>query len=29
VLKEALPVAKLEYVRVEETENNFFQYQGE
>jgi 6-pyruvoyltetrahydropterin/6-carboxytetrahydropterin synthase len=29
VLKDALPVAKLEYVRVEETENNFFQYQGE
>ena len=29
VLKDALPVGKLEYVRVEETENNFFQYQGE
>jgi 6-pyruvoyltetrahydropterin/6-carboxytetrahydropterin synthase len=29
VLKGALPVGKLEYVRVEETENNFFQYQGE
>lgn len=28
VLKDALPVGKLEYVRVEETENNFFQYQG-
>jgi len=25
LLKTALPVAKLEYVRVEETENNFFQ----
>lgn len=29
VLKDALPAGKLEYVRVEETENNFFQYQGE
>jgi 6-pyruvoyltetrahydropterin/6-carboxytetrahydropterin synthase len=29
VLKDALPVGKLEYVRVEETENNFFQIQGE
>lgn len=29
VLRDALPVGKLEYVRVEETENNFFQYQGE
>jgi len=29
VLKEALPAGKLEYVRVEETENNFFQYQGQ
>ncbi|HEY2470213.1 MAG TPA: 6-carboxytetrahydropterin synthase [Terracidiphilus sp.] len=29
VLKGALQVGKLEYVRVEETENNFFQYQGE
>ena len=29
VLKDALPVGKLEYVRVEETENNFFRYQGE
>jgi 6-pyruvoyltetrahydropterin/6-carboxytetrahydropterin synthase len=28
VLKDALPVGKLEYVRVEETENNFFQIQG-
>ena len=29
VVKNALPAGKLEYVRVEETENNFFQYQGE
>jgi len=29
VLKGALPTAKLECVRVEETENNFFQYNGE
>ena len=29
VLKKALPVGTLEYVRVEETENNFFQYQGD
>ena len=29
VLKDALPAGKLEYVRVEETENNFFQYQGQ
>ena len=29
VLKDVLPVAKLEHVRVEETENNFFQYRGE
>ena len=29
VLKEALPAGELEYVRVEETENNFFQYQGQ
>ena len=28
VLKDALPVGKLEYVRVEETENNFFQFHG-
>ena len=28
VLKGALPTGKLEYVRVEETENNFFQYYG-
>ena len=29
VLKNALPAGKLDYVRVEETENNFFQYQGQ
>lgn len=29
VLKDALPGGLLEHVRVEETENNFFQYQGE
>src|SRR5205823_264905 len=28
VLKSALPTGKLEYVRVEETENNFFQFYG-
>jgi 6-pyruvoyltetrahydropterin/6-carboxytetrahydropterin synthase len=28
VLKGALPAGELEYVRVEETENNFFQYSG-
>jgi len=28
VLKDALPVGKLEYVRVEETENNFFEFRG-
>ena len=28
VLKAALPVGKLEHVRVEETENNFFQFCG-
>jgi 6-pyruvoyltetrahydropterin/6-carboxytetrahydropterin synthase len=28
VLKDALPAGELEYVRVEETENNFFQYYG-
>jgi len=28
VLKDAMPAGKLEYVRVEETENNFFQYSG-
>jgi 6-pyruvoyltetrahydropterin/6-carboxytetrahydropterin synthase len=29
LLKDALPVRKLERVRVEETENNFFEYVGE
>jgi 6-pyruvoyltetrahydropterin/6-carboxytetrahydropterin synthase len=29
LLKNALPVGKLEYVRVEETENNFFEYYGQ
>jgi 6-pyruvoyltetrahydropterin/6-carboxytetrahydropterin synthase len=29
VLKDALPAGKLEYVRVEETENNFFEYRGQ
>ena len=29
LLKRALREGKLEYVRVEETENNFFQYQGD
>ncbi len=29
LLKNALPVGWLEYVRVEETENNFFEYQGD
>ena len=28
VLKQALPAGKLEYVRVEETENNFFEFRG-
>ena len=28
VLKDALPAGRLEYVRVEETENNFFQFEG-
>ena len=28
MLKGALPAGVLDYVRVEETENNFFQYQG-
>jgi len=28
VLKDAMPTGKLEYVRVEETENNFFEYSG-
>lgn len=29
LLKDDLPAGELEYVRVEETENNFFQYRGE
>ncbi len=29
VLKDALAVGELEYVRVEETENNFFQFYGD
>jgi 6-pyruvoyltetrahydropterin/6-carboxytetrahydropterin synthase len=29
LLKDSLPVGELEYVRVEETENNFFQCYGE
>lgn len=29
LLKNALPTGDLEYVRVEETENNFFQFYGE
>ena len=28
VLKDALPAGKLEYVRVEESENNFFEFRG-
>ncbi len=28
VLKGVLPTGKLEYVRVEETENNFFKFSG-
>jgi 6-pyruvoyltetrahydropterin/6-carboxytetrahydropterin synthase len=28
VLKNALPAGELDYVRVEETENNFFQFSG-
>ena len=28
-LKDALPAGELEYVRVEETQNNFFEYRGE
>jgi len=27
-LKDALPAVQLEHVRVEETENNFFEYKG-
>ena len=29
VLKDVLPTCELEYVRVEETENNFFQFYGD
>lgn len=29
LLKDALPVGELEHVRVEETENNFFQFYGD
>ena len=29
LLKSALSAVQLEYIRVEETENNFFQFQGE
>jgi len=29
LLKEAIPTGELEYVRVEETENNFFQFSGD
>ncbi|MGA8728580.1 MAG: 6-carboxytetrahydropterin synthase [Terracidiphilus sp.] len=29
LLKDTLPSGELEYVRVEETENNFFEYRGE
>lgn len=29
LLKDALPVGELEYVHVEETENNFFQFYGD
>jgi 6-pyruvoyltetrahydropterin/6-carboxytetrahydropterin synthase len=29
LLKDALPCGELERVRVEETENNFFEYAGE
>jgi 6-pyruvoyltetrahydropterin/6-carboxytetrahydropterin synthase len=29
LLKGTLPAGDLEYVRVEETENNYFQYRGE
>jgi hypothetical protein len=28
-LKDAMPAGELECVRVEETENNFFEYYGE
>jgi 6-pyruvoyltetrahydropterin/6-carboxytetrahydropterin synthase len=29
LLEGAIPAGELEYVRVEETENNFFEYYGE
>jgi 6-pyruvoyltetrahydropterin/6-carboxytetrahydropterin synthase len=29
LLKDAMPAGELEYVRVEETENNFFEFYGE
>jgi hypothetical protein len=29
LLKGAMPAGKVEYVRVEETENNFFEFRGE
>jgi 6-pyruvoyltetrahydropterin/6-carboxytetrahydropterin synthase len=29
LLRDAMPAGELEYVRVEETENNFFEYSGE
>ena len=29
LLKDAIPAGELEYVRVEETENNFFEFYGE
>jgi 6-pyruvoyltetrahydropterin/6-carboxytetrahydropterin synthase len=29
LLRDAMPAGELEYVRVEETENNFFEYYGE
>lgn len=29
LLKDALPAGEVEYVRVEETENNFFEYRGD
>jgi 6-pyruvoyltetrahydropterin/6-carboxytetrahydropterin synthase len=28
LMKDAIPAGELEYVRVEETENNFFEYYG-
>jgi 6-pyruvoyltetrahydropterin/6-carboxytetrahydropterin synthase len=29
LVKDVMPAGKLEYVRVEETENNFFEYRGD